>query len=126
MGVPRREPRPASAERRALGSPREGGGAGAGIANVELPAIARLAGGNSVSLPATTPNSAHLRPTRRPDAAFMRPNHPTPSSVTPTRVARRRMGVPRHEPRPALLPTGPFCATARSVTRYEPLPGSAK
>src|SRR5712691_2102002 len=72
MGVPRREPRPASAERRALGSPREGGGAGAGIANVELPAIARLAGGNSVSLPATTPNSAHLRPTRRPDAAFMR------------------------------------------------------
>src|SRR6266852_3190103 len=51
-------------------------GRGAGIANVELPAIARLAGGNSVSLPATTPNSAHLRPTRRPDAAFMRPNHP--------------------------------------------------
>src|SRR6266851_2591658 len=59
------EARPSGAVRRALGSPREGGGAGAGIANVELPAIARLAGGNSVSLPATTPNSAHLRPTRR-------------------------------------------------------------
>jgi hypothetical protein len=46
--------------------------AGAGVANVELPAIPRSAGQNSVSLPATTPNSEHLRPTRGPDAALLR------------------------------------------------------
>src|SRR5712691_11732033 len=81
-----------------------GVGAGPCAANVELPAIPRLVGRSSVSMPATTPNSAHLRPTRGPDAAFMRPNQPTPLLGDPTRVARHRMAVPRRGPRPALLP----------------------
>src|SRR5258707_733937 len=55
-----------------VGSPNWGSERGPCAANVEVPAIPRLVGRSSVSLPATTPNSAHSRPTRGPDANLRR------------------------------------------------------
>src|SRR5258708_7420517 len=77
-----------------VGVTEEGSERGPCAANVELPAIPipRLVGRHSVWMPAIPPNSAHLRPTRGPDAAFMRPNQPDPSSLSSARLAWRRMG----------------------------------
>src|SRR5258708_14809333 len=81
-----------------VGSPSWGSERGPCAATVELPALRRLVGRSSVSMPATTPTSAHSSPTRGPDAAFIRPNQPTPLLGDPTRVAWHRMAVPRRGP----------------------------
>src|SRR5258708_20565852 len=93
-----------------------------GRPNVELPAIPRLVGRNSVSSPAIPPNSAHLRPIRGPDAAFMRPNQPDPllGVVSAPRMAPDGRASPRASaaraptagtgagnPRPAAFPPPP-------------------
>src|SRR4030088_491870 len=84
----------------------------------------RLAGGNSVELPATPPNSAHLRPTRGPDAAFMRPSHPVPLLGDPN--APRTAPDWRASPRAWASPQSPrayfvlFVASCCTQFRKEP------
>jgi hypothetical protein len=90
--LPARHAHPAQCEARWLTE--EGVGAGLGVANVELSAIPRLAGRNSVELPATPPNSAHLRPPKGQTRHSCAPTN-RPLLGDPTRVVRRRIGVRR-------------------------------
>src|SRR5712691_11090339 len=93
-----------------VGSPSWGSERGPCAANVELPAIPRLVGRSSVSMPATTPNSAHLRPTRGPDARRT------------ARMAVPRRGPGRLCPHRTVLRSGPADDPPRACAAHHSVP----